>query len=253
MAALGAIGVVLVGWARGSVGAQQLAGGGGTNAFLLLVPALIVFAAAIVSARLLAPALRALGRAGRRGPVALRLAAASLARNPGPRRGRRDVPGREPRARAVRGRLPLDARRRASATRRRSRSPRRTSSPRTSTSSSRCRTARSTCSGRRRRSYGCPATSRRGRRSASSRCRGTSIANVGGWRGDFATKTRAQLAAAVAPEATPLRRVDASARPAAHAAGDGDGRRHRRARVLPLGARRLRRRRARPHARRRTR
>jgi hypothetical protein len=82
MAALGALGIVLVGWARGSVGAQQLSGGG-TNAFLLLVPALIVFAAAIVSARLLAPALRALGRAGRRGPVALRLAAASLARNPG--------------------------------------------------------------------------------------------------------------------------------------------------------------------------
>ncbi len=83
MAALGAIAVVLVGWARGSVGTQQLAGGGGTNAFLLLVPALIVFAAAVVSARLLAPALRALGRAGRRGPIALRLAAASLARNPG--------------------------------------------------------------------------------------------------------------------------------------------------------------------------
>ncbi|MGZ4291572.1 MAG: FtsX-like permease family protein [Gaiellaceae bacterium] len=83
MAALGAIGVVLVGWARGSVGAQQLAGGGGTNAFLLLVPALIVFAATVLSARLLAPTLRALGTAGRRGPIALRLAAASLARNPG--------------------------------------------------------------------------------------------------------------------------------------------------------------------------
>jgi hypothetical protein len=83
MAALGAIAVVLVGWARGSVGAQQLAGGGGTNAFLLLVPALIVFAATVISGRLLAPALRALGRAGRRGPIALRLAAASLARNPG--------------------------------------------------------------------------------------------------------------------------------------------------------------------------
>ncbi|MGN6797005.1 MAG: FtsX-like permease family protein [Gaiellaceae bacterium] len=83
MAALGAIGIVLVGWARGSVGAQQLTGGGGTNAFLLLVPALIVFAAAIISARLLSPTLRALGHAGRRGPVALRLAAASLARNPG--------------------------------------------------------------------------------------------------------------------------------------------------------------------------
>jgi hypothetical protein len=83
MAALGAIAVVLVGWARGSVDAQQLTGGGGTSAFLLLVPALIVFAAAVVAARVLAPALRALGRAGRRGPIALRLAAASLARNPG--------------------------------------------------------------------------------------------------------------------------------------------------------------------------
>jgi hypothetical protein len=82
-AALGAVAVVLVGWARGSVDAQQLAAGSGTSAFLLLVPALIVFAAAVLSARLLAPTLRALGRAGRRGPIALRLAAASLARNPG--------------------------------------------------------------------------------------------------------------------------------------------------------------------------
>jgi hypothetical protein len=82
-AAAGALGIVLVGWARGSVDARQLTGGGGTSAFLLLVPALIVFTAAVVSARLLAPALRALGRAGRRGPISLRLAAASLARNPG--------------------------------------------------------------------------------------------------------------------------------------------------------------------------
>ncbi len=82
-AAAGAVAVVLVGWARGSVDAKQLASAGGTSAFLLLVPALIVFAAAVISARLLAPALRALGRAGRSGPVSLRLAAASLARNPG--------------------------------------------------------------------------------------------------------------------------------------------------------------------------
>ena len=82
-AAIGAVAIVLVGWARGSVDAQQLASGGGTSAFLLLVPALIVFAAAVLAARLLAPALRALGRAGRRGPISLRLAAASLARNPG--------------------------------------------------------------------------------------------------------------------------------------------------------------------------
>ena len=82
-AALGAVAIVLVGWARGSVDAQQLAASGGTSAYLLLVPALIVFAAAVLAARLLAPALRAVGRAGRRGPIALRLAAASLARNPG--------------------------------------------------------------------------------------------------------------------------------------------------------------------------
>jgi len=84
MAAIGALAVVAVGWARGSVAPQQLAGGGGgTSAFLLLVPALIVFAATVAAARLLAPALRALGRVGRRGPISLRLAAASLARNPG--------------------------------------------------------------------------------------------------------------------------------------------------------------------------
>ncbi len=82
-AALGAIAIVIVGWARGSVDAQALASGSGTSAFLLLVPALIVFAAAVIAARLLAPALRALGRVGRRGPIAIRLAAASLARNPG--------------------------------------------------------------------------------------------------------------------------------------------------------------------------
>ena len=82
-AAAGAVAIVLVGWVRGDVDAQQLSGGSGTSAFLLLVPALIVFAAAVLAARLLAPALRALGRAGRRGPIALRLAAASLARNPG--------------------------------------------------------------------------------------------------------------------------------------------------------------------------
>jgi hypothetical protein len=81
--AIGALAIVVVGWARGSVGAQQLSGGSGTSAFLLLVPALIVFAVAVLVARLLAPTLRAIGRAGRRGPISLRLAAASLARNPG--------------------------------------------------------------------------------------------------------------------------------------------------------------------------
>jgi hypothetical protein len=82
VAALGAVAIVLVGWARGSVDATRLASGG-TSAFLLLVPGLVVFAAAVAAARLLTPALRALGAAGRRGPISVRLAAASLARNPG--------------------------------------------------------------------------------------------------------------------------------------------------------------------------
>ena len=73
VAALGAIGVVLVGWARGSVDAQQLAGGGGTNAFLLLVPALIVFAAAVV---VRPPARAGAARARPRRPPRAGLAAA---------------------------------------------------------------------------------------------------------------------------------------------------------------------------------
>ena len=82
LAAIGALGVVGAGWARGSISAGDLQGGG-TSAFLLLVPALIVFAAAVIAARLLVPVLRGLGRAGRRGPISVRLATASLARNPG--------------------------------------------------------------------------------------------------------------------------------------------------------------------------
>jgi len=82
-AALGAIAVVAVGYARGSVDADRLAAEGGTGTFLLLVPALVTFAVAVAAARLLVPVLRGLGRAGRRGPVALRLAAVSLARHPG--------------------------------------------------------------------------------------------------------------------------------------------------------------------------
>jgi FtsX-like permease family len=81
-AAIGAIAIVLIGWARGSINAPALASSKGTSAFLLLVPSLIVFAASVLAARLLAPALRALGRLGRRGPISVRLAATSLARNP---------------------------------------------------------------------------------------------------------------------------------------------------------------------------
>jgi len=78
-----AVAVVVVGYARGSVNAQSLQGSGGSGVFVLLVPALITFAAATIAVRLTLPALRAVGRLGRRGPLALRLAALSLSRNPG--------------------------------------------------------------------------------------------------------------------------------------------------------------------------
>jgi hypothetical protein len=83
VAALGALGAILLALARGSADARSLAAGGGTGAFLLLLPALVALVAAVVAARVLAPALRGLERLGRRGPVALRLAALSLARRSG--------------------------------------------------------------------------------------------------------------------------------------------------------------------------
>jgi len=83
VAALAAVGTVVIGYARGSIDAPSLAASKGTGVFVLLVPGLVTFAAAIGAVRLLVPTLRALGRIGRRGPLALRLAAVSLARNPG--------------------------------------------------------------------------------------------------------------------------------------------------------------------------
>jgi hypothetical protein len=83
IAAIGAVVVVVVALARGAADADTLAQERGTGAVLLLLPALIAFAAAVLSARALAPALRLLERAGRSGPAPFRLAALSLARNPG--------------------------------------------------------------------------------------------------------------------------------------------------------------------------
>jgi hypothetical protein len=83
VAAVAAVAVVATGYVHGSIDAGSLAHGKGTGTFVLLVPALVTFAAAIGAVRLLLPALRALGRVGRRGPLSLRLAAVSLARNPG--------------------------------------------------------------------------------------------------------------------------------------------------------------------------
>ena len=81
--ALGALVAVVIGLARGSADASSLLRGGGTGTFLLLVPGLIAFVAAVAAARLLAPLLRLAERRLRGAPVPARLAALSLARNPG--------------------------------------------------------------------------------------------------------------------------------------------------------------------------
>ncbi len=83
VAGLGALVALVVGVARGATNADSLAAHGGTGVFLLLLPGLVSLVLAVAAARLLAPVLRALERAGRRAPVAARLAALSLARNPG--------------------------------------------------------------------------------------------------------------------------------------------------------------------------
>jgi hypothetical protein len=82
-AALGAAAAVVLAVARGTADTGALAEERRTGALLLLLPALVAFVAAVLWARVLAPSLRLLERWEREGPVALRLAALSLARNPG--------------------------------------------------------------------------------------------------------------------------------------------------------------------------
>jgi hypothetical protein len=83
VAALGATVAVAVALARGAADAGDLLAGNGTGVVLLLLPVLVAFAAAVVVARLLPPALRALEGAVPRGALSLRLAALALARRPG--------------------------------------------------------------------------------------------------------------------------------------------------------------------------
>jgi len=83
VAALGAFVAVVLALARGAADTSSLADKQGTGAVLLLLPALIAFVAAVVWSRILTLALRALERRGRNAPVPVRLAALSLARNPG--------------------------------------------------------------------------------------------------------------------------------------------------------------------------
>ncbi|HEU0335393.1 MAG TPA: hypothetical protein VFR43_02500 [Gaiellaceae bacterium] len=80
-AALAAVAVAVALLASGAADEERLAEGSGALG-LLLVPALLAFAAAVAAAGLLAPLARALGRAARSLP--LRLAGLSLARGPGP-------------------------------------------------------------------------------------------------------------------------------------------------------------------------
>ena len=84
VAALGALAAILLALARGKADAGSLASGGGTGVVLLVLPGLLIFVLAVVAARLLAPALRLLERAGRGAPVSVRIALLSLARAPGP-------------------------------------------------------------------------------------------------------------------------------------------------------------------------
>ena len=83
VAALGALGAVLLALARGKADAGTLAAGSGTGVMLLLLPGLVLFVLAVAVARLLAPFLRLLELAGRRAPAPVRLALLSLARSPG--------------------------------------------------------------------------------------------------------------------------------------------------------------------------
>jgi hypothetical protein len=81
VAALAAVGAVLLALDRGAADASTLTAGTGSST-LLLLPVLIAFAAAVAVGRLLGPGLRVAERASRRGRVDVRLAFLALARAP---------------------------------------------------------------------------------------------------------------------------------------------------------------------------
>jgi hypothetical protein len=83
VAAVGALVAVILALARGGADSETLARGEGTGVVLLLLPGLVVFVAAVVCVRVLGPGLRLLERTSRRGSLSVRLAGVSLARNPG--------------------------------------------------------------------------------------------------------------------------------------------------------------------------
>jgi hypothetical protein len=83
VAALGAVAAVAVALSRGAADASSLLSGSGTGVVLLLLPVLVAFAAAVAVARLLPPLLRLFERAVPRTALPLRLASLALARRPG--------------------------------------------------------------------------------------------------------------------------------------------------------------------------
>ncbi|HWM13996.1 MAG TPA: hypothetical protein VNO56_05915, partial [Gaiellaceae bacterium] len=82
-AALGALAIVALTLLRGDLSQEELARESGSAVALVLLPGLVTFAAAVLGARLLRPALLLLERLSRGRSVSLRLAALSLARHPG--------------------------------------------------------------------------------------------------------------------------------------------------------------------------
>jgi hypothetical protein len=83
VAALGALAVVALTLVRGDLSQEELAQESGSAVALVLLPGLVTFVAAVLSARLLRPVLLLVERASRGRSVSLRLAALSLARHPG--------------------------------------------------------------------------------------------------------------------------------------------------------------------------
>jgi hypothetical protein len=81
VAALGAAIAVAAGLARGELNADALASGGNAT-FLLVLPGLVCFVAAVLAGRLLGPLMRLAERVARSGPIVLRLALLALARAP---------------------------------------------------------------------------------------------------------------------------------------------------------------------------
>src|SRR5439155_8123318 len=81
VAGAGAVLAIALELARGGLNADTLSSGGDPT-LLVLLPGLTAFAAAVLAARLLTPLMRGFERAGRRGPLALRLALLALTRAP---------------------------------------------------------------------------------------------------------------------------------------------------------------------------